>query len=101
MDITRLSIGRSLAVVTVVTVVATVTITWLTDLDLLTISLLKSSDLLPNFNSLCGAGLLWHQLAGSHLDCLRLLNARRWMVVAMVAVPRSNHQPVTEASYAN
>ena len=86
MDIARLSISGSLAVVSVV---PAVTIAWLADLDLLTISLLKSGDLLPDLNSLCGAGLLRHQLAGHHSDGLQLLETGSWMVIAMVAVPRS------------
>ena len=62
---------------------------WLADLNLFAITFLKSSDLLPNLNGLCGTGLLWHQLAGHHLDGLQLLETRRRMMVAMMAISKS------------
>ena len=67
----------------------TLTMAVLADLNLLAISLLESGDLLPNLDCLSGAGLLWHQLAGHHRDSLQLLQTRRRMVVAMVAIPTS------------
>ena len=81
MHVARLGLGRSLAVV------STISIAMGTHFDFFAISLLKPSDLLPNLDSLCGAGLLGDQLAGAHLDGLVLLHTWWRVVVAMVAIP--------------